>query len=119
MLSSFSFSEKTIGFLIEGKFDEKILDKIHLEIIEKLHIFDKINLYLEDSSIDSFSLSTVVEEITFKIKHANRFHKIALVTDRKWIHLCASFDNLFMDANVKSFSTEDRLDAIAWIASVE
>ncbi len=115
MLSSFSFSEDTIGYLIEGNFNEETMQNLHNQILEKLKEFESINLYLEDSNIQNFTLSAVLEDISFKFENSKHFKKIALVTDRKWMHLCATFENLFMDASVKSFSVDDRVKAMNWI----
>jgi hypothetical protein len=111
MLSSFSFSEDTVGFLIEGNFDENLVDNLHQKILEKLNTYNTINLYLEDSNIESFSINAVMTEYNSKI------NKIALVSNRKWIHLCAKIENTFLQTNIKSFSSEDRINAITWIAN--
>jgi hypothetical protein len=116
MLSEFSFSENTVGFLIEGEFNEELSNKLHVQIFEKLKHYDKINLYLEDTNIESFSLTAVVKEILFKIENSDRFNKLAVVTDRKWIHLCSSIESLFISTTVRNFATEDRLKAMRWIA---
>ena len=43
MLSSFSFSDTTVGFLIEGKFDTETVDSLIVNIENKLKTYDKIN----------------------------------------------------------------------------
>ncbi len=116
MLSGFSFSDDTVGFLIEGDFNTELSLELHARILQKLKLYDKINLYLEDSNIEKFTLDAVIDEIMFKVKNAERFNKIAVVTDRRWIKLCAALEGMFTSINFRSFSTEDRLDAIAWIA---
>jgi hypothetical protein len=117
MLSSFSFSEDTVGFLIEGNFDENLVDNLHQKILEKLNTYNTINLYLEDSNIESFSINAVMNNIMFKTEYNSKINKIALVSNRKWIHLCAKIENTFLQTNIKSFSSEDRINAITWIAN--
>jgi hypothetical protein len=119
MLSAFSFSDDTIGFLIEGNFDMKTLDTLEFQIEAKLTEYDTINLYLEDTNIENFYLEAVVRQIAFKLSLNHRFKKIALVTDRKWIKLCASIENLFSNAEIKNFSSEERIKAMNWIAQGE
>ncbi len=116
MISSFSFSENTVGFLIEGKFNSKQGDKLQQLITDKLQTFPKINLYLEDANIESFSLQAVFENVLFKYNHAKNFHKVALVTNRNWIHLCGKVDALILHGEVRSFPSEERLKAMSWIA---
>tara|TARA_R110002049_G_scaffold80455_2_gene204640 strand:- start:205 stop:570 length:366 start_codon:yes stop_codon:yes gene_type:complete len=117
MFSTFSFSEDTVGFLIEGNFDEGTVLKLQELIRQKFQLYDKINLYLEDSNIEEFHLLAVIKEIKFKVANDRKFNRIAVVSNRKWVKLCGSIENLFSNATIKSFSTEDRLDAIAWIAN--
>lgn len=116
MLSSFSFADDTVGFLIEGKFDDTLVDNLTNRISEKLELFERINLYLEDSDIEEFSILALIKEILFKMEHSKRFHKIALVSDRKWIVMCGKIEGILMDAEIKNFASEDRMDAINWIA---
>ncbi|OAB79761.1 SpoIIAA family protein [Cochleicola gelatinilyticus] len=116
MLSSFSFADDTVGFLIEGKFDDSLVENLTKRISEKLEHFDRINLYLEDSNIEDFSILALIKEIIFKMEHSKRFYKIALVSDRKWVQLCGKIEGIIMDAEIKNFDSEDRMDAIAWIA---
>ncbi|WP_203296147.1 SpoIIAA family protein [Luteirhabdus pelagi] len=116
MLSTFSFSDDTVGFLFEGDFNKKTVGKLISQIESKFDFYDKINLYLEDVNIDSFNLAAVWEEITFKLKHEERFNKIALVTNRKWIKACSMLCQTISSANMKTFSSEERLDALTWIS---
>lgn len=117
MLSDFSFAENTIGCLIEGTMDRATILELKALVLEKLEEHDKINLYLEDSNIDRFSLSAAFIGAIFPLEHANRFGRIALVTDRKWIHALAAIDNAVIKASLKHFGTKDRLEAISWIAN--
>lgn len=119
MLFDFSFADNTIGYLIEGDMDKATILELRRLILEKFETHDKINLYLEDSDIGHFSLTAATIGALFPIEYAGRFIKIALVTDRKWIHLLAAMDNLVIKPQLKYFTTEDRLKAITWIASGE
>ncbi|MAZ72294.1 MAG: hypothetical protein CMC70_04020 [Flavobacteriaceae bacterium] len=118
MNSSFSFSDNTVGFFIEdGVFDTERFDKLCVEIVDKIDRFGKINLYLEDQGIDRFTLPAVSKEILFKIEYKEHLNKVALVTDRKWIHACATIENFFLPVKIKSFNTDERIDAMSWITS--
>lgn len=116
MFNSFSFAENTVGFIIDDKFNDEIITKLHKEIEDKLKKYDKINLYLEDANIQSFALSAVVDDILFKFKNSEHFAKVALVTDRKWIQACAAIENFFFEGTVRTFPSEERMDAMNWIA---
>lgn len=116
MLTDFSFSKHTVGFIIEGVFDLELSKKLHDQIEEKIKGFDKINLYLEDNNVKNFTLPAVLDECKFKIEHSNKFNKVAMVSDRKWLKICAAFENMVTTANIKWFSSEDRMKAIDWIS---
>ncbi|UAB81573.1 STAS/SEC14 domain-containing protein [Marixanthomonas sp. SCSIO 43207] len=116
MLSNFSFSDSTVGFLIEGKFDTETVNKLLSDIEAKLKVYDQINLYIEDVGIKSFHLPALIKETIFKLKHKDRFYKVALVSNRKWIHACGSISSLFTDSITQNFTSENRLKAMTWIA---
>lgn len=116
MNSSFSFSERTVGFLIEdGVFDKERANKLFMEISEKIKRFGSINLYLEDQGVEKFTLPAITEHLFFKHENKHNLNKVALVSDRKWIHACASLENMFLPIDVKSFAIDDRVDAMSWI----
>jgi hypothetical protein len=119
MLANFSFADNTIGYMIEGDMDKATIMELRALILEKFETHDKINLYLEDSAIANFSFSAATIGALFPLEYSSRFLKIALVTDRKWIHVLAAMDNLVIKPTLKHFSTEDRLKAMNWIASGE
>ncbi|MEL6811290.1 MAG: STAS/SEC14 domain-containing protein [Bacteroidota bacterium] len=115
MLSDFSFADDTIGYIIEGKMNKAVVMELKTLILEKMKEHDKINLYLEDAGIEDFSLDSVFIGTLFPHKHARRFNKVAMVTDRKWIHLLSAVNRKLLSGNFRNFVTERRMDAIAWI----
>ncbi|MDC8003090.1 STAS/SEC14 domain-containing protein [Aureisphaera galaxeae] len=117
--SGFSFAQDTIGYIIDGKMDTVAINALRAQILEKFEEHDKINLYLEDSGIESFTLNAVFIATLFPIEHAKRFHKIALVTNRRWIHMLGNLDTLIAKVNIRNFTTEERMNAMAWIARRE
>jgi hypothetical protein len=83
---------------------------------EKLETFDKLNLYIEDTVNADISLKAVVKSVPFKLKTGNRFEKVAVVTDRKWLQVVSNLEKLFFSAEIRIFSSEQRLEAIQWIS---
>ncbi len=115
MLSDFSFSENTVGFLLEGDFNKETSSKLITAIEAKLDFFEEINLYIEDTGIENFTMKALLEEVVFKYQHAHRFNKVALVTDRRWLKACNNLLDLFGDTQARNFATENRLGGLAWI----
>ena len=116
MLLNFSFSEDTVGYIIDGVMDKRAIQELKNQILEKFETHTKINLYLEDSGIERFSLNAVLIATLFPVEHHHRFDKIALVTDRKWIHALGVVDTLLVGVVIKNYTIEERLDAITWIS---
>jgi len=119
MLSNFSLSDETVGYLIDGVMDKAAIVELRDRILEKMESYDKINLYLEDVNIESFSFSAVMIATLFPVEHKDRFHKIALVTDRKWIHALGILDTVLVGVTIRNFDVSERLNAVSWIANSE
>lgn len=114
--AEFSFSESTVGFIMNGVMNAEAIENLSALIVEKFKEFDAIDLYLEDSGIEKFSFYSVVYAVLFPFEHAHQLRKIAMVTDRKWIHSLAAINNLFIASEIKNFTSQERLEAILWIA---
>jgi len=115
MILDFSFAQDTVGYIIEDTMDAQAMKDLRNEVKRKFEKFDSINLYLEDCGIDKITFSASLLGAMFPLEHAKKFRKIALVTDRKWIHAMAYFDNLFIEGEIKSFKGDQRMDAMSWI----
>lgn len=96
-------------------FDTARYDRFFTEITAKIERYGKINLYLEDHGVEHFAIPAITKEILFKVAYKEHFSKIALVTDRKWIHACAAIENLFLPIQIQSYNTDERMDAVSWI----
>lgn len=115
MISSFSFSDNTVGYIFSGDVNQNTIDKMIDQIKEKWKRYDQINLYLEDDNVDQFTLGAIVKEFQFKLSNAEKFNKIALVTNRKWIKASTALKNMLVSTEMRSFDTENRLEALAWV----
>lgn len=98
-----------------GVYDAQRIEALMSEIIEKMDRFGTISLYLEDQNVEKFTLGAIFKEVLFKIDNKERLKKIALVSDRKWIHTCATLENQFLPIVVKSFEVDNRVEAMDWI----
>lgn len=116
MLSSFSLADNIIGFIIDGPYDEMAVEKIQSEVNEKLEVYEKVSLYIEDTVNADISLKAVLKNLPFKIRTGNRFERVAVVTDRKWLQVISNLEKLFFNAEIRIFSCENRLEAIHWIS---
>ncbi len=70
----------------------------------------------QDTVNAEISSKAILKNLPFKMKTGNRFEKVAVVTDRKWIKVVSNMEKLFFNAEIQFFSTHQRLEAIQWIS---
>lgn len=116
MLEDYSFADYILGYVIDGAMDNKQINKLRNLILEKLETHNRVSLYLEDKNITKFTFSAAAIGALFPIEYAHRIDRIALVTDRKWIHFLAALDNSIVKSQIKHFTREDRASAVKWIS---
>lgn len=116
MLEDFSFADYILGYVIEGPMDHAQITRLRNLILAKFETHERVHLYLEDRGITKFTLSAAAIGSIFPLEHASRIAKIALVTDRKWIHLLAAIDNNLVKPEILHFKKADRVKAVAWIS---
>jgi len=112
-------TDNTIAYAFDGPMDDKTINELKRQIEAKLAIHDRINVYLEDRSIDHFTLYSVFVGIFFPLMNYKRFLKVAMVTDRTWIHLLSTMNNMIVDADMRNFVTQDREKAMDWITGTD
>ncbi len=116
MLEDYSFADYILGYVIDGAMDHAQITKLRNLILEKLETHDRVSLYLEDRNITKFTLSAAAMGALFPIEYAHRIDRIALVTDRRWIHFLAVVDNSLVKSQIKHFTRENRVNAVKWIS---
>lgn len=116
MISTFEFADHVVGFLVNDYVDKDLIEKIHETIESKLKQHKKVNIFVEIAVGNQLSFASVMEDIGFKFKHKGQFGKMAIVTDLEWFKAYCSMKDIIMDAEIRSFSNENRLEAINWIS---
>lgn len=116
MISTFEFSDNIIGILIKNDLDVISIEEVHEAILERLKDHEKISLYVEIEAGVHFSAQAFIKDLVFKYKNAEKYRRIAVVTDLNWFQNMMEIKDLLMDAKVESFKIENRLKAINWIA---
>lgn len=117
MVVDYDLADNTIAYVFDGPMDDAKTDELRRQIENKFQYHKTINIYLEDQGIQYFTLYSVLVGIIFPLKHSKRFNKVAMVTDRNWIHLLSTMNGFFVSAEVRNFKTEDRVEAMDWIAN--
>ena len=116
MVSTFELTGHVIGLIINRDLTDTILDEIIAEIEEKTSIHDTINVFIELEKERDVTLKAVLKGIKYKYSNAEKFNKIAIVTDVNWFQTAVDLSDILLDAEVQTFDIQDRLEAIQWIS---
>ncbi len=116
MVSTFEFSEKVIGILVESDVDNELLQKIHKFIEGKFIKDGKINLLVEIKRGVEIPVFLMVKDLLFKLSHNGCFRRIAVISEKGFFKKVMDLKDLLMDAEVKTFPMEERMTAMNWIA---
>jgi|SRR5690606_8728765 len=116
MLSTFQFSENVFGIMVDTDIDSKLLEELHIFIENKFVKDDKINLLVEIKPGVEIPVRIMLKDLLFKLNHNSCFRKIAVIAEPGFFKNVMSFKDFLMEAEVKTFLTEDRINAMNWIA---
>jgi len=116
MVSTFKFADNVVGVLIKEDLNAEVIEHVHQLILERIDNHEKINLFIEIEDGLDVSLAALIKDVTFKFKNSDKFKRIAVVTNLIWFQNIMEIKDLLIDAEVKSFKIENRLNAITWIA---
>ncbi len=116
MVSTFEFSENVVGIMIESNVDSELLQQVHSFIESKFVKDDTINLLVEIKPGVEIPAFIMVKDLLFKLSHNRCFKKIAVITDKGVFKNYMKFKDFLMDAEVKTFSMDERIKAMNWIA---
>ncbi len=64
---------------------------------------------------EGFEAGALWEDIKFGAKHANDFHRVAIVGDAKWTDWMRKVANLLMQGEVRHYKMTQLLEALRWI----
>lgn len=116
-LKNFEFADHVIGFIAADKINLELAQEVHHKIDAALLEYDQISIYFEDASEGQVDVSALLEDIFFKLKRADRFHRIALVSDSTLIYIYAKIKSAFMNADIKLFKADERTLALSWVST--
>lgn len=78
MPATFCLSDTILGFIINGRYDKVTIEKIQIQVCEKLEIYDKVSVYIEDTSDADISFKGILQSFPFKIKTPTVLRKLRL-----------------------------------------
>lgn len=116
MISSFEFADNVVGIIIDDDVDRRMLGEIHDLLRNKFQQTAAINLYLELKPGIGVPVPLLVKDLIFQLRHKGKFHKLAIVTDLDLLRNLMKFRDLLLDAEVETFTHQNRIAAMNWIA---
>lgn len=116
MVSSFEFADHVVGILIKADMDEDLFSRIQDMVEDKITEYGKINLFLEIEKGYNISLKAMLKHLKFSVEYSENFNKVAVVSGRPIVKSAVMIKDLLIGAEVKSFTHDERLEAIQWIA---
>jgi RNA binding exosome subunit len=111
--------DKAVACRWGGKITEDEMKLIFSALKEKIDKYGKIHIYQEIESFGGVKLDAVIEEFKFLFDVGlAHFDKAAVVTNKKWVHKLVDLeDKIFRKIEMKSFSTDERQEAIEFLRS--
>ncbi|GAB6049643.1 hypothetical protein JCM16106_04870 [Hydrogenophilus islandicus] len=76
-----------------------------------------VRLLLDLRQMLSYTIDVAWEELKFTHNHPDAFDRIAIVTDDAWLTWIAWLERFFVDAEIRTFTTEE--EARVWLDEPE
>ncbi|HPK10883.1 MAG TPA: STAS/SEC14 domain-containing protein [Saprospiraceae bacterium] len=111
--------ENVLVFEATGKISKQdyteVLEPAVKEVIDAHHTLNLV--YIINTDIRNYSLGAMWEDGLMGLTNATKFHKVAVVTDKKWITESIEFFGKLIPGNFKGFPLNERDKAIDWAAN--
>ncbi|MDE2365400.1 MAG: STAS/SEC14 domain-containing protein [Betaproteobacteria bacterium] len=106
-------SDNVINVAVFGEFTLSDYKEFEEQVLYKSRLDGPVNVLLDWRDMVSYTVDVAWEDIKFIRKHGSEFNRIAIITEDQWQIWGAWVSNLFIDADIRVFSTYD--DARAWV----
>lgn len=107
---------------VEGRIEGADYDALAARLNSTLEQHDRIGLCIEVVSPQGVTAEAVVKDASYglrQIRHLNRFHHVALVTDVDWLRTLTRWENKVIPmVHVRAFPLAEREAALAWAAEL-
>ncbi|MBW2603461.1 MAG: STAS/SEC14 domain-containing protein [Deltaproteobacteria bacterium] len=112
--------EKAVAYRWGGKITEDEMTLALSALKEKIDTFGEVFIYQEIESFGGVEFDAIVEKFKFLFNVGiSNIPRIAVVTDKKWMHKIIDLEGkLFKKIDMKSFSMDDKNEAIEFLKNV-
>jgi hypothetical protein len=105
----------TLAIRMSGHVKKMDYDVIVPVLKNKIELHDQMNLYVEMDQVTKIDEDALWEDLKFDFKHANDFHKVAMVGDKPWLKWMSKFADPLLTSDVRYFEPAQEQDAKSWI----
>ncbi|GHA24773.1 STAS/SEC14 domain-containing protein [Salinimicrobium marinum] len=116
MVSTFELADNVVGIIIDSDLDQELIERVQAKIRDKIDDYGEINIFFEIKRGTKFGFKAFLDQMTFNLNHTRSFRKIAVVSDLDWLRTSMFIKDIIVETNIRSFSNNERLEALAWIA---
>ena len=112
-------SDRIVGMRVTGKITSSDVDAAVAMLDERLERYDGVSLVVVIDGLEGVSAAALMKDISYglqQLPHLSRFHRVAVVTDRKWIRAAIKVEGKVLPGvQMKAFRAADEGAALAWV----
>lgn len=107
----------TLAIKASGRLSAENYDTVFLPIMEKLiNRYGQIRLVMQfDEKFEGWEPGAMWDDAKFGLKHRKDFKRIAIVGAPKWAEWSSKVAAQLIDGELKTYPTDDLLEAIVWV----
>lgn len=111
-------ADDVVGIRVGGSVTSEDIERAIDKIDSKLDQHDQVSFIAEIETLSGVSPAALLKDITYgiqQLRHLDRFHRAAVVTDKRWIRAAVKIESkLLPGVQVKAFFSPERDEAYAW-----
>jgi SpoIIAA-like len=105
-----------IGFEVAGRIEAEDYRDVVLPALERAAQGGEVRFVIIMPEFHGMSAGAVWQDLKIGIEHLRAWKRIAVVTDVDWIHHLTNLFGWMTPGETKTFSLEQRQEAMAWVA---
>lgn len=105
-----------IGFEVAGRIEAEDYRDVVLPALERAAQNGEVRFVIIMPEFHGMSAGAVWQDLKIGIEHLRAWKRIAVVTDVDWIHHLTNLFGWMTPGETKTFSLQQRQEAMAWVA---
>jgi hypothetical protein len=106
-----------VGFRASGKLSASDYRDVVLPALESAFKTGEVRFIIEMTDFDGISGGALWQDLKVGVEHFRGWKRIAVVTDIEWITHAVHLFGWMTPGETKTFSLDEREEAIAWVAA--